>query len=185
MDYLQHKIFAEHYKAAKLFFKNAELKNDGYYYNLVASNLFCALCFEAYLNHLGNIEIQNWIAWDLQEKPNIKDKLSKISNKLNFKIDYTNKPYSIITPLFDYRNLVVHGKTQIVTKEIHNPQNNSKACMLTLSSDIEKFCTFNKTKINLKLIQEIIETLNEKSNSSLPKSRLWNLANGSYQIKST
>jgi len=183
MDYFQHNIFAEHYKSAKLFFKTAEFKNDGYYYNLVASNLFCALCFEAYLNHLGAIEINDWEQWDLENKPNIKAKLLKISNKLNFKIDYRNKPYSIITPLFEYRTLVVHGKTKIVTKKIKTPPNNSKACMLNFASDMEKFCTFDKTKINLNSIHKIIETLNKKSNFSLSTNRLWSIGNGSYQIK--
>lgn len=184
MDYFTYKSFAYNYKASTFFLKNSELSDAGRYYNILSSILFSALSLEAYINHQGSLDIVNWEKWDKEEKPSIKQKLKKFSTFNDFKIDYTIEPYSSINILFDIRNVITHGQTITIKKKIKKPQNNSKAALKDLETDLEKQCTIKKAKEFNKRTKKIIELLNEHSINKIKKSHLWNLGGGSYQVKS-
>ena len=183
MDYFIYKSFAYNYKASTFFLKNAESSEEGRYYNILSSILFSALTLEAYINHQGSIDIDKWGDWDKKKKPDIKQKLEKFSKSNNFEIDYTKKPYSSIYILFDIRNIISHGQTVTIKKKVRKPQNNSKAALKDLETNLEKQCTIKKAKEFNKRTKEIIEYLNKHSKNKIKKSLLWNLGGGSYQVK--
>ena len=183
MDYFIYKSFAYNYKASTFFLKNAESSEEGSYYNILSSILFSALTLEAYVNHQGSIDINNWKDWDKKKKPTIKQKLEKFSEFNNFKIDYNANPYSVIDILFEIRNIVSHGQTITIKKKVRKAQNNSKAALKDLETMLEKQCTIEKAKKFNKKTKKIIESLNEHSKNEIKKSLLWNLGGGSYQIK--
>lgn len=186
MNYFIHNTFAIHYKSATFFLDNAISTEEGRFYNLLSSILFCALSLEAYLNHQGCIEIdEEWNKWDSEEKPNIKQKIKKLSEINKLELDFNTGPFSIIEPLFRFRTLVVHGRTETIKKNIKNPPNNSNGALKNLSSDIEKFCTIKNAQNISKYTKEIIEYINEMSKHKIAKSRLWSLGHGSFRVKIT
>lgn len=184
MDYFIHKTFAIHYKSAVFFLDNAEQIEDGRFYNIMSSILFSALCVEAYLNHQGSVEFdKDWESWDSQNKPNIKMKFLKLSKLYSLELDFSKEPFSIIQPLFEFRTLLVHGRTQTIQKKVLRPQNNDRAAILNLSSDIEKFCKIKNAQNIIKCVKKIIETLNHNSISPAYNSCLFNIGNGGFHTK--
>lgn len=182
MDYFIHNTFATNYKTAESLFENAKTNNEGTFYNLVACISFCAFSLEAYINHQGSIEQnEEWERWDSKKRPCFKSKVKRLAKLVNMNVDFNNEPFKIITPLFQFRDLIVHGRTEHVIKKIKRPQNNRRSNILNLSSEIEKFCTIKKAEMILQSTRSIIEIFNEHSKSQIAKSRLFSLGNGSYQ----
>lgn len=186
MDYFSHNTFANHYKTAEFFFESAKLNSEGQFYHLVSCISFCAFSLEAYINHQGYIEQnEEWNEWDLDKHPCFKTKVKKLAEILHFDIDFNNDIFSIITPLFQFRDFIVHGRTEQVIKRVKKPQNNTKGAILNLSSYIDKFCTIKNAEVILKNTKEIMEQFNEQSQFDISKSRLFSLGNGSYAVKRT
>ena len=184
MDYFTHNTFVSHYKTAKFLFKNAQSSNDGQFYNLVSCISFCAFSLESYINHQGFIEQgKKWIDWDEDMHPAFTEKIKKLAKIIHLDINFNDNLFSIITPLFQFRKVIVHGNTEQVIKNIRKPQNNTKASMLQLSSQIDKFSTLKNAEDILKKTKIIIEMFNENSKYKISNNRLFSLGNGSYPVK--
>lgn len=186
MDYFNHNTFASHYKTAEFLFENAKANNEGQFYNLVSCISFCAFSLEAYINHQGFIE-QNkeWEQWDSNEHPCFKTKVKRLAKLVNINVDFNSETFAIITPLFQFRDIIVHGRTEQVIKRVKKPQNNTRGAMLNLSSEIDKFCTIKNAEMILKSTRIIIEKFNEESKSKIARSRLFSLGNGSLAVQRT
>lgn len=183
MDYFIHKVFAINYKVALFHYEEAKKTEDGQFYNLMSSLLFCAFSLEAYLNHQGYSEEEDvWDQWDKEKKPSIKDKLARLSAIYTYKFDFNSCLYNDIILLFKFRDSIVHGRTEVISKKVVKPQNNRQGARNNLSSKIEKFCTLKNTEKMCRSVKEIIEDFNERSENKLPKHYLWSIGNGSYRV---
>ena len=186
MDYFNHNTFASHYKTAEFLFENAKKDNEGQFYNLISCISFCAFSLEAYLNHQGFIEQEiEWKEWDKKEHPCIKIKIKRLSKLLNFNVDFNKDEFKIINPLFKFRDSIVHGRSEQVSKEVKKPQNNTRGAMVDLSSQIDKYCTIKNAEMILRNTRIIIEKFNEHSNNKIAISRLFSLGNGCFRVQKT
>ncbi|CAG0983854.1 hypothetical protein ANRL4_02042 [Anaerolineae bacterium] len=91
---------------------SAEHAKEGRLLNLQACAVFCAFAFEAYLNHVGEEEINNWAEI---ERFSHTDKLKTLAEHLRFNPNKGQRPFQTITSLFKLRDNLAHGRTQKAT----------------------------------------------------------------------
>jgi hypothetical protein len=78
-----------------------------YYY--MGAIMSSALCIEAYLNHIGERLFPHW---EDIERLSPKGKLQVIAYQLNLSLNFSCRPFQSFTPLFQFRNLLAHGRTE-------------------------------------------------------------------------
>lgn len=98
------------YIAAIEALKQAKLTEEGRFYSCMTAELFSAFCVEAYLNYFGNIKIPYWEK--VEKKLGPAEKLEIISHELKVKLDFSREPFQSFSIMFQFRNLMVHGKTE-------------------------------------------------------------------------
>lgn len=96
--------------------EEAKQSEKGRFYKCMTSQLFSALCLEAYLNHIGKEILPYWEK--VERKLGPKEKLEIISHEIGLKINYGKRPFQTFEAIFKLRNLLVHGKTEY-TNVIH------------------------------------------------------------------
>ncbi len=87
---------------------NRARENQFWFYDCMTVNLYSAFCFEAYLNHLGKINVP-----DLEsiQRSGPELKLNRISNRINHKIDFKTPPFKSFKEIKEYRDTLVHAET--------------------------------------------------------------------------
>lgn len=103
--------------AAKTFRKQATESKP--FDNSMSSILLCALSLEAYLNHLGPQLFPIWTK-HLERKLSPEGKLLVIALKIGHEIDFGKPPFQAFRTLFQFRNQLAHGQTEILDYE--NPK---------------------------------------------------------------
>ena len=94
--------------------EEAKQSEKGRFYKCMISQLFSALCLEAYLNHMGNERFPFWEEIDRKLGP--KEKLEIISCEIGYKINYGERPFQTFRTIFKLRNQLVHGKTEFTSE---------------------------------------------------------------------
>ena len=83
--------------------------------NLVLAQLMCALSLEAVLNHVGRhlwvLNGRDPCRWDEVERLQPKDKLRAVAGAAGLEYDPGSRPYQEIGPIFDFRDRLVHAKS--------------------------------------------------------------------------
>ena len=104
------KTYAYLFSAARLSIEEAktEKQDDVVFYKCMTSIIFLAFCIEAYLNHMGTEEIENWK--DDFESLRPVAKLRLLMSKHD-EIDFSRRPFQSFSEIFDARNQLAHGKT--------------------------------------------------------------------------
>lgn len=126
-----------------------------------ASLVFTAFTLEAYLNHIG---AKLFSCWKDLERLSPKEKLNVIAERLDLKINYGNRPWQIMTKLFQFRNDIAHGKSikvrseKIVPLEKHSDDDFSE---LFERTRWEKYCTQPNAVRARDDAKRIVETLHE------------------------
>jgi hypothetical protein len=134
----------------------AEKSVEGRFYNCLITMVFCAFSLEAYLNHLGERYISNWES--LERNLNYSQKLTLIAKTTRIKIDMLEKPFCFMNSIFDYRKVIVHGKTSQLTKEqIINPNTIPEMPLAFW----EKMTTLQKARDFRKHTEDIIKSLSK------------------------
>lgn len=132
------RTFAELSHAADVLMQTAQEYLRGNRYTALSSLLLRAFTFEAYLNHLGERHLK---LWDAKKQLRWRDKFNKICERLNFAPDMSARPYSTLRLLFDFRNLMAHGKSETINEEIEVNSRDADRYYWPLTK-WEKFCTF-------------------------------------------
>jgi len=104
-------VFAELSHGNAVILENAQEKRDGYYYEAIASVVFSAFKFEAFLNHLGDRVLPFWS--ELERLPHA-NKLNALATQLNVSIDRSCRPFQTLTELFRARDGLAHGKPEYI-----------------------------------------------------------------------
>ncbi|MFZ0233467.1 MAG: hypothetical protein WA306_11120 [Candidatus Acidiferrales bacterium] len=131
------RTFAELSHAADVLMQTAYEYRKGNFYTALSSLLLRAFTFEAYLNHLGERHLK---LWEAREQLRWVDKFNKVCKRLNFAPDRSARPYSTLRPLFSFRNLMAHGKSEAIIEEIEvNSQDADRYPWPR--TKWEKFCT--------------------------------------------
>lgn len=78
--------------------------------------LFSAFALEAFVNHLGELSLQNWRS--LKKNKSVREKLVLLADTHGVALDWDSYPYGSIKELVQFRNAVAHAETQDVSIEI-------------------------------------------------------------------
>jgi hypothetical protein len=73
--------------------------------------LFSAFCLEAYLNHIGSFNVQDWDEVKMEEP---KVKIKSICDHIEYPLDLGRRPFQSFTHIMKYRNLMVHAKSEFL-----------------------------------------------------------------------
>ena len=139
--------------------QTAQEYQRGNLYTLLSSLLLRAFTFEAYLNHVGERHLN---MWDARKHLNWFKKFNEICQRLNFTPDKSARPYSTLTPLFRFRNLMAHGKSETIKEEKEvNSQDADK--YFWLLTEWETFCTFENVERAKQDITAIIIELHKQA----------------------
>lgn len=156
------RTFAELSHAADTLMRTAREYRRGNLYTLLSSLLLRTFTFEAYLNHLGERILK---LWDAKKHLRWFEKFTKICRRLNFTPSKSKRPYSTLRPLFNFRNLMAHGKSETIIEEKEvNSQDADK--YFWLLTKWEKFCTFKNVERAKKDITAIIIELHKQAGCS-------------------
>ncbi len=155
--------------ASRHYLDRACAKEDGSFYDVMGSLLFSAFTLEAYLNHLGSMTIGHW---DYLERLRPQEKLELLSNILDYKIDYSKRPFQTINILFNFRNEVAHGKTETVKvdKVVKLSQRDS---IKDPQTKWEKYCTLTNAQKANKDVGDIVSILHKKADIEGPSLALF------------
>ena len=161
-------------KAAEHFLTMAQEHKLGQRWNLVGSVVFSAFSIESFINHVGEEQCDLWREWDTENRPNTEEKLKK----LNVILDNSLKAQ--FTELFQLRDMIAHGRTITVEKNVRNPQNNLKGAMNNLSSEFESRTTLKKVPKLVSGAKNVIEFINNNT-LNLSNDKLWSIGSGSLR----
>ena len=124
--------------AAKFFLKLAEEQPDGEFYFSMASLVFSAFTFEAFLNSVG-AKLEK--CWEQHGRKPPKEKLDVITEMLGLKPNNTARPYSSLRQLLKFRNTIAHGKDEQrnIAKKF-NPTWTNLQMVKSLETEWQKYC---------------------------------------------
>ena len=96
--------------------EQAEVIEEGRFYNFMSSIILSAFCIEAYLNHIGSILLPYWDE-DIKKGISINNKLKIICHHLNLVPDYSRPPFQSFRHIIKYRNLLAHAITEKISDQ--------------------------------------------------------------------
>ena len=134
------KTYVEMWHTSKCLLEKGIEQQEGNFHQFMASIVFTAFTFEAYLNHVGPKVFECWL--DL-ERLGPREKLNIIAEKLNLEIDYGIRPWQVMTQIFAFRNRIAHGKTEIVKRQetvSYSEQSDNKLGTMA-PTKWEEYCT--------------------------------------------
>jgi hypothetical protein len=133
--------------------KNAE----GSFHQFMASLVFTAFSFEAYLNHIGP---KIFRCWDCLDRLGPKEKLAIIAEKIGLEVDYGKRPWGILKELFGFRNDIAHGKSRKVDEDKVVPIVKYDEHMRAFAkTDWERFCTRQNAERARNDVEAMVEAL--------------------------
>jgi hypothetical protein len=132
------RTFAELSHAADMLMQTAQEHRRGNLYTALSSLLLRAFTFEAYLNHLGERHLK---VWDARKRLGWRKKFATICRLLDFVPDESTRPYSTLRLLFNFRNLMAHGKSETINEEKEVNSQDADRWLWPLT-EWEEFCTF-------------------------------------------
>ena len=153
------RTFVDLNNGANVLIAKTKQTKEGSYYTTMGALLLSAFTFEAYLNHIGVKKIK---FWDEIESIRVMDKYSVIYKEFDINIDFSRRPYQTLKGLFQFRNAIAHGKSQIlkVTKKV-DPNCDPYDC--SPKTHWEEYCTIENAERVKEDISAIIAEIHEKA----------------------
>jgi len=153
------KTFWDLHHGANVLLEKTKENKEGSYYTTMSSLILIAFTFEAYLNHLGREKIKHW---DEIDSIRVLDKYSVLCKEFEVEITKGKRPYQTIKSLFDFRNAIAHGKSQIIIYEDIVPiETNIRD--IEVKTKWEEFCTEENAVRCIEDIETAIKELHTKS----------------------
>lgn len=136
---------------------------DGQFFKTMTSIIFSAFTVEAYVNHILKDKLENWKEI---EKYSAIEKVEKLYNILEINLDKSKRPIQSIQRMFDFRNMLAHGKTTTETKKFKIKKNiqdiSQKDLLGHAKSEWEKLNTLNNSKIFFEDMEKVIKLLHKE-----------------------
>ena len=153
--------YSDFWNTSKFLLENGQSNERGSYYQFLGSLMFSAFTFEAFLNHIGEHLFSSWP--ELERKLSHRAKLALISEKLDFKIDYSRLPWQIIPTLFGFRDKVAHGKNEMLRLEKVVPHDDhyEKVMHEFMFAEWQKFATEENAVNVRKHLEKIMTDVHE------------------------
>lgn len=123
----------------------------------MASLVFTAFTLEAYLNH---IDPKVFKCWEDLERLAPRGKLNVIAERLQVDINYGRRPWQVMKHLFSFRNVIAHGKSELVKLNGLVPLHKYSESRFGdfARTDWEKYCTRENAKKAREDVEKIIHT---------------------------
>ncbi len=127
---------------------------------MIVAGVFSALTVEAFLNHLGKEHVPGWDV--IERKLSPRGKLQFLQAAFHFKVDSTRRPYQTLREMFDLRDGIAHGKSElvVVVKEVDDPDDESAT---NTDPDWKKRCTLPLVSRMVEDAERIARDLNEQA----------------------
>ena len=149
--------YTEFWHTSYCLLEKGQKNTEGSFHQFMASLVFTAFSFEAYLNHIGPKIFQ---CWDSLDRLGPKEKLAIIAEKLGMEVDYGKRPWGILKELFGFRNDIAHGKSRKVDEDKVVPIAKYDEHMRVFTkTDWERFCTRQNAERARKDVEAIVEAL--------------------------
>jgi hypothetical protein len=111
-------MYVEMWQGATIVFRRAAPRTEANFWGLIATLLFTAFSFEAYLNHIG---LKRFKTWMRLEKLPVLAKLDVVCESVGVTFNPGARPLKSIRELFQFRNQLAHGRNETVgTSELRN-----------------------------------------------------------------
>lgn len=104
------------YSAAEWALEQAELTEEGRFYNCMSSNILSAFCIEAYLNHISSELLPYWDD-EVRKGISTPNKLKIICYHLNLTPDFSHRPFQSFKHILKFRNLTAHGTSVNISSQ--------------------------------------------------------------------
>jgi len=144
------------------FLSLARDEQPGSFYFRVAAAVFAAFAVEAYLNDLG---AEVFTFWKSLERLGARDKAEVLHQRLlTNAIDWGTRPFGSVNELFDLRNRLAHGQTEIVSSShvvVAETIEQAAASDRGLESEIERRCRLSVIERYVADSRAVIELLAE------------------------
>ena len=156
--------YSDFWKASLFLLESGKRDKSGSYFQFLASLIFSAFTFEAFLNHIGEHLFSSWP--ELERKLSHRAKLALIGERLSISIDYGRLPWQVIPKLFGFRDKVAHGKNEMLRLEKVVPHDDRYKELLHefMFSDWQNFSTEENATDVLKHLEEIMKNLQKAAN---------------------
>ena len=90
------------HSAATWAFEQAEMTEEGRFYNCMSSIILSAFCIEAYLNHIGNELLPYWDD-EVKKGLSIQNKLKIICHHIGIIPDFSRRPFQSFIQIIKYQ----------------------------------------------------------------------------------
>jgi len=97
---------------SEVMLRKAQNDQEGAVHHVMASLIFIAFTMEACLNYLGLGIFECWD--DVKRQLSPLSKLNLIVEKLAVKRNKARRPYQTVSDVFTFRNLLTHGKFELL-----------------------------------------------------------------------
>lgn len=104
---------ATNFMAASNLLRLAYSVEEGSFYWSLASIVFTAFTYEAFLNLIGQ-KVLSTAEWKKVDRASWKEKHRLLFKKLELKSDFSSEPESTLVELFEFRNRIAHGREEEV-----------------------------------------------------------------------
>lgn len=156
------KTFCDLSNGAYILLEKSKESIEGSYYTTMASILFTAFTFEAFLNHLGSLKIK---FWNEIESIRVLDKYKVLCKEFGVEPMFGQRPYQTMKELFQFRNSIAHGKSQILKREYEvNPDVNMRD--FEPKTRWEEYCTQENAERAREDVRKMIEELSEAADEA-------------------
>jgi len=135
---------------------------EGSYYTTMASIIFTAFTFEAFLNHIGNKKIKHW---NEIESIRVLDKYKVLCKEFDIIPELGKRPYQTLKNLFVFRNSIAHGKSQILVAE-HEVNPSESVRDYEIKTKWEEYCTEKNAERAREDVRSIMIELSEAADEA-------------------
>lgn len=156
--------YSDFWSASRFLLESGKRDERGSYFQFLASLVFSAFTFEAFLNHVGEHLFSSWP--ELERKLSHRAKLALIGERLSFPIDYGRLPWQIIPKLFGFRDKVAHGKNEMLRLEkiVSHDDRYEKIMHEFMFADWQNFATEQNASEARKHLEEIMASIHKAAN---------------------
>jgi len=156
---------------------------DGQFFKTMTSIIFSAFTIEAYVNHILKDKSENWVK---VEKYSALKKVEELYSILEIKLDKSKRPIQSIKNMFDFRNMLAHGKTTTKIKTFKVKKNitdiSSKDLLGHAESEWEDLNTLKNAKIFFEDMEKVIRLLHKRIEPKMDPFIIRSSSSGDAQV---
>jgi hypothetical protein len=168
---IEARTYAALFRTAEHLLESAKAREAGRLFDLQAAVVFLAFAFEAYLNHVGHAEIEEWRTVD---RGSAEKKLRMLRDRLGFSDDPSKAPFQVVAEVRRLRNSLAHGRT-LRLRKISKKTPDANAAWRVLPEElltVERVLAFDRHT------RDAVRRINAAR--SKPDGRLWSLGSRGY-----